>query len=190
MKITSALAFTAAVASGCTFTSGTLATGESPYIDLAAGAEVYLWGPPEAAASAFDLKLGYRWPGFSVDAALMWTHAMAWTATHCEPYGCLFADQRDLVGVRGALQAYFLEHDSWLQPYLTLGLGIRSMHYHEVVWAGLVLLGGGAEVSLIGGLTLNLAVLYSLTRFEHGIGSPDGRTNHAIQPMGGLRFYF
>jgi hypothetical protein len=190
MKVLSALTLLSVIAPGCTFTSGTLATGESPYVDVAAGAEVYFAGPPEGAAAALDLKLGYRWPDFSVDAALMWTHDMAWTAAHCEPSACRFTDRRDLAGIRGALQVYFLEPDYWLRTYLTFGLGLRSMHYHEVVWAGLILLGGGAEVSLFGGLTLNVAVLYSFTRFEHGIGSPQGRTNHAVQPMGGLRFYF
>jgi len=182
--------FGAAFTAGCTFTSGTQVAGESPYVDAAAGVEVYFDGPPENAAPTFDLKLGCRWPGISVDAALVWTHNMDWNASHCVPEGgCISTDRRDMVGIRGAMQLYILK-DFWLQPYLTFGLGVRAMHYHEVVWAGLFLLGGGAEVSLVGGLSLNVGVLYSVTRFEHGIGSPEGNTNQAILPMGGLRFYF
>jgi hypothetical protein len=190
MKLMLALALVAVAAAGCTFTSGTLATGENPYVDVAAGAEIYFSGPPEEPTPTFDLKLGYRWPKIAVDAALMWTHNMDWTASLCIPEACMFTDTRDLVGVRAATQIYFLDHRSRLQPYLTFGLGTRVMHYHEVVWASLFLAGGGAEISLVGGLTLNISVVYALTRFEHGIGSPDGRSNHAVLPMGGLRFYF
>ena len=191
MKAVSALTILAAVAAGCTFTSGTLATGENPYVDVAGGAEVYFDSPPKDAAPTFDLKLGYRWPGISVDAALLWTHNMDWNASQCEPeFECMSLDRRDMVGIRGAMQLYILKDDFWLQPYLTFGLGVRVMHYHEVVWAGLFLLGGGVEITLVGGLSLNLAVLYSVTRFEHEIGSPEGNTNQAILPMGGLRFYF
>jgi hypothetical protein len=32
--------------------------------------------------------------------------------------------------------------------------------------------------------------MYSVTPFDKDIGSPEGRTNQAILPMGGLRFYF
>jgi len=190
MKALFALTFLAAIASGCTFTSGTQATGESPYIDVAGGAEVYFDSPPKDAAPTFDLKLGYRWPGISVDAAMVWTHNMKWSAMQCIPFGCVAMDRRDMVGIRGAMQLYILKDDYWLQPYLMFGLGIRAMHYHEVVWGGMVLLGGGAEVSLIGGLSLNVSVLYSVTRFDQDIGSPEGRTNQAILPMGGLKFYF
>jgi hypothetical protein len=185
------LTFLAVVAAGCTFTSGTLATGESPYVDVAAGAEVYFDGPPGDAAANFDLKLGYRWPGVAVDAALLWTRAVSWKAVQCLPADeCMSTDTRDLVGIRGALQYYFFKDDFWLQPYLAFGLGLRVMHYHRVVWGGLVMLGGGLEVRLIGGLSFNAAVMYSVTRFDKDIGSPEGRTNQAIMPMGGLRFYF
>jgi hypothetical protein len=191
MKALTALACLAALAAGCTFTSGTLATGESPYVDTAAGAEVYVDGPPEDAAATFDLKLGYRWPGIAVDAALVWTHNTSWNAAQCEPdFECMSRDTRDLVGIRGALQYYFLKDDLWLQPYFIFSVGIRAMHYHRVVWAGLFLLGGGFEVKLVGGLSLNVAVMYSVTPFDKDIGSPEGRTNQAILPMGGLRFYF
>jgi hypothetical protein len=191
MKAPYLLMIPLAVATGCTFSSGRQIAGENPYVDVAAGAEVYFDGPPEDAAPTLDLKLGYRWPGISVDAALVWTHNMSWSASQCEPeFECMSRDRRDLVGIRGAMQLYILKNDFWLQPYLMFGLGIRTMHYHEVVWAGLFLLGGGAEISLLGGLSLNVGVLYSVTRFEHGIGSPEGNTNQAILPMGGLRFYF
>jgi hypothetical protein len=191
MKPLYTLALLAISAAGCTFTSGTLATGESPYIDVAAGAEVYISGPSEDAAATFDLKLGYRWPKIAVDAALMWTRAMNWTASHCIPEDqCISNDTRDLVGIRGAMQVYFLDYRSWIQPYIIFGLGIRAMHYHEVVWASMLFAGGGVEISLVGGLSLNVGVMYALTRFEHGIGSTEGRSNHAFMPMGGLRFYF
>lgn len=191
MKVLSALTLLVVLTAGCTFTSGTAATGESPYIDVAGGAEVYFDSPPEDAAPTFDLKLGYRWPGISIDAAMVWTHNISWNAAQCGPgFECMARDTRDLVGIRGAFQYYFLKDDFWLQPYLTFGVGIRAMHYHRVVWGGLVLLGGGAEVKLVGGLSLNVAVLYSVTRFDGDIGSPEGSTNQAIQPMGGLRFYF
>lgn len=179
------------MAAGCTFTSGTLATGESPYVDVAAGAEVYFDSPPDDPAGNFDLKLGYRWPGIAVDAALMWTHRMQWMAAVCEPeIDCMTLDRRDMFGIRAALQYYPLKDDSWLQPYLIFGLGLRVMHYHRVVWGALVLLGGGFEARLVGGLSLNVAVMYSVTRFDGYIGSPEGRTNQAVLPVGGLRFYF
>jgi hypothetical protein len=136
------------------------------------------------------LKLGYRWPKIAFDAALMWTHNMDWDASHCIPEACYSTDSRDLVGIRGAMQVYFLDYRSWIQPYVTAGLGLRVMHYHDVVWATLLFAGGGVEISIIGGLSLNLSVVYAATHFEHGIGSPDGRTNQAFMPMGGFRFYF
>ena len=190
MKIVCILAPLVLLIAGCTFTSGTLATGESPYVDVAGGAEVYFAGPPENHAPTFDLKLGYRWPKIAFDAALMWTHNLDWDASQCVPEGCVSTDTRDLIGVRGAMQVYFLDYRSWIQPYMTAGLGLRVMHYHEVVWATLLFAGGGVEISIVGGLSLNLCVLYAATHFEHGIGSPDGRTNQALLPMGGLRFYF
>jgi hypothetical protein len=191
MKALSALTLLALFTTGCTFTSGTLATGQSPYVDLAAGAEVYFDSPPEEAAATFDMKLGYRWPGIAVDAALVWTHDITWDAAQCGPgFECMDQDTRDLVGIRAALQYYFLKDDFWLQPYLIFGAGIRAMHYHRVVWSGLFQLGGGFEVKLVGGLSLNVAVMYSVTRFDKDIGSPEGKTNQSIQPMGGLRFYF
>jgi hypothetical protein len=191
MKPLSALMLLAAVAGGCTFTSGTLATGESPYVDVAAGAEVYFDSPPKDAAATFDMKLGYRWPRIAVDAALVWTHDIRWDAAQCEPeFECMSEDNRDLVGIRGALQYYPLDGNLWLQPYLIFGVGIRAMHYHRTVWAGLFQLGAGFEAKLVGGLSLNVAVMYSVTRFDKYIGSPEGETNQSIQPMGGLRFYF
>jgi len=191
MKAACILTVLVLLASGCTFTSGTLATGESPYVDVAAGAEIYVSGPPEDAAATFDLKLGYRWPRIAVDAALMWTNSMTWAASQCIPEDeCVATDKRDLVGIRGAMQVYFLDYRSWIQPYMTAGLGVRVMHYHEVVWASLLFAGGGVEISIVGGLSLNVGMMYALTRFEHGIGSTEGRSNHAFMPMGGLRFYF
>lgn len=167
------------------------------YLVLGGGGHYHVGGVDAGMRPAANLGAGVSFGWLAVEGSLSWTR-LEWL----EPPVTIFVHggigaisfEGDVLGL--ALQARLapLGRGTVLRPYLTAGatgayLDVRSdLGRSSSTWGLGVIAGGGVEVEILGGLSLDLGAMYSLTLFQDEVSWVSDVTESVLL-VGTIRYY-